>query len=58
MTRKDFKLLADIVRECSFINEDDRPKFAAFVGHKLMETNDRFSFVQFCHACRKVNENG
>ena len=52
MTRKDFQLIADVVKTID--NKDTRQHVALTFAHRLQDTNRNFNVTRFVDACAPV----
>ena len=55
MTRKDFQLIADVVKNID--DADTRAEVALHFGVKLRSTNPRFNLIRFVEACKAPKPN-
>ncbi len=50
MTRKDYELLAEAIKETWVDNEVDKTRIAAAIARALFKENNRFDFDKFMEA--------
>ena len=54
LTRKDFQLIADVVKTID--NKDTRDAVAVTFAQKLNTLNPRFNMTRFCLACKPTED--
>jgi hypothetical protein len=52
MTKKDFELIAKVVREAEGVSKPARERLATAFARELHHVNSRFDKDRFCEACR------
>ena len=52
MTKKDFELIAKVVRETEGVSKPARVRLATEFAKELLYVNSRFDKDRFCEACR------